>query len=66
MFFVFFDIGVIWLNADKRVVDTALAQSFRPYYAPSKPAQYFVECHPSALDHVNVGDQLSFEITSAD
>ena len=60
MFFVFFDIGVIWLDAEKRVVDTRLARSFRPYYAPKRAAQYFVECHPEALKFAREGDILEF------
>lgn len=58
MFFVFFPIAVIWLDAEKRVVDKALARPFRPYYAPRKPAQYYVEGHPSLLDKVQTGDVL--------
>jgi len=61
MFFVFFAIAVIWLDRDKRVVDKALAQPFRPYYAPSYPAMYYVEGHPSLLSSVSAGDQLDFE-----
>jgi uncharacterized membrane protein (UPF0127 family) len=61
MFFVFFPIAVIWLDRERRVVDTALARPFRPYYAPCGPAQYFVEAHPSLLDRVSTGDQLGFE-----
>ena len=61
MFFVFFAIAVIWLDREKRVVDTALARPFRPFYAPGGPAQYFVEGHPSILDRVSAGDRLDFE-----
>jgi uncharacterized membrane protein (UPF0127 family) len=60
MFFVFFPIAVVWLDRDRRVVDKVLARPFRPYYAPSRPAQYYVEGHPGLLDKVNVGDQLEF------
>ncbi|MBC7251289.1 MAG: DUF192 domain-containing protein [Anaerolineae bacterium] len=58
MFFVFFPIAVIWLDAEKRVVDKVLARPFRPYYAPREPAQYYVEGHPDLLDQVQVGDVL--------
>ncbi len=58
MWFVFFAIGVIWLDADWRVVDFKLARPFRPYYAPARPARYFIECLPSVLDRVRVGDRL--------
>ena len=60
MLFVFFPIGVIWLDTNKRVVDKKLAKPFRPYYAPSGPAQYFVECDPEVLDLARVGDQLGW------
>jgi uncharacterized membrane protein (UPF0127 family) len=63
MFFVFFPIAVIWLDADKRVVDQVLARPFRPYYAPQQPAQYYVEGHPALLEKVQVGDVL--EISSS-
>lgn len=60
MFFVFFPIAVVWLDRDRRVVDTALAQPFRPYYAPQGPALYYLEGNPSLLECVSVGDELEF------
>ncbi len=59
MLFVFFPIGVIWLDNEKRVVDKKVARPFRFYYAPRKPARYFIECHPTVLDQVQIGDQLA-------
>ena len=61
MFFVFFPIAVIWLDAEKKVVDKKLARPFRPYYAPRHPAQYFVEGHPNILDKVSIGDYLELQ-----
>lgn len=60
MLFVFFAIGVIWLDNEKRVVDKRVARPFGLYYAPQKPARYFVECHPKVLARVQIGDQLAF------
>ena len=60
MFFVFFPIAVVWLDQDKRVVDKALARPFRPYYAPCRPAQYFLEGHRCLLERVETGDPLEF------
>lgn len=60
MLFVFFPIAVLWLDGERRVVDRALARPFRPYYAPRRPAQYYVEGHPSLLERVRVGDRLEF------
>lgn len=61
MFFVPFAISVIWLDRERRVVDMALACPWRPYYAPKRPAQYFVEGAPELLDRVKVGDILVWE-----
>ena len=61
MFFVFFPIAVIWLDAERKVVDKVLARPFRPYYAPQRPAQYFIEGHPNILDKVQIGDRLELE-----
>jgi uncharacterized membrane protein (UPF0127 family) len=58
MLFVFFTIGVIWLDSDWRTVDLKLARPFRPYYAAARPARYFVECLPAVLDRVQIGDRL--------
>ena len=61
MFFVFFSISVIWLDAELKVVDAKLAKPWRPYYAPKAPAQYFIEADPALLDKVTIGDQLRFD-----
>jgi uncharacterized membrane protein (UPF0127 family) len=58
MLFVFFPVAVIWLDGERRVVDKTLARPFRPYYAPSVPARYFVEGDPAMLEQVHLGDQL--------
>jgi uncharacterized membrane protein (UPF0127 family) len=61
MFFMRFDIGVIWLNAAGTVVDKKLAKVWRPAYAPAAPARYFIEANPTILDRVQVGDHLRFD-----
>ncbi len=61
MLFVFFSIGVVWLASDGTVVDKVLAKPFRVYYAPQKPAQYFLEGPPAILAWVEVGDRLRIE-----
>ncbi len=60
MLFVFFPIGVVWLDGEGRVVDTRLARPFRPFYAPRTPARDVLEGPPSLLKHVAVGDRLRF------
>lgn len=61
MFFVFFDIGVVWIDAAGCVVDKVVARPFRPYYAPCGPAQYFLEGPPELVGWVSPGEQLRIE-----
>ena len=61
MFFMFFSIGVVWLDATGKVVDKCFAKPWRPAYAPRSPAQYFVEANPTILDKVQMGDMLRFD-----
>ena len=61
MFFMSFDVAVIWVDRDYRVVDTRLAKRWRPYYAPVRPALYFLETHPDRLADFHSGDQLSLQ-----
>jgi len=65
MFFMFFSIGVVWLDASGKVVDKCFAKPWRPAYAPKSPAQYFVEAKPTILDRVQVGDVLRFDEVAA-
>ncbi|MFP4322711.1 MAG: DUF192 domain-containing protein [Anaerolineales bacterium] len=61
MLFMLIPIGVVWLDADRRVVDAKLAKPWRLAYAPAKPAQYYIEAVPDILGRVSVGDVLEFE-----
>ncbi|MBN1260686.1 MAG: DUF192 domain-containing protein [Anaerolineae bacterium] len=61
MFFVFFPIGVIWLASDGTVVDTVIARPWRPYYAPCKPARYYLEGLPQIVETVVIGEKLVME-----
>jgi hypothetical protein len=61
MLFVFMDLAVIWINSEKVVVDTVLARTWRPAYAPRQPARYILEIHPDRLGEFKIGDQLEFQ-----
>ncbi|MBI1276957.1 MAG: DUF192 domain-containing protein [Anaerolineaceae bacterium] len=65
MFFMFFSIGVVWLDASGKVVDKCFAKPWRPAYAPKSPAQYFIEAKPGILDKVQLGDVLQFDEVAA-
>jgi uncharacterized membrane protein (UPF0127 family) len=61
MLFVFFDLGVLWVDDAGRVVDRVRARRWRLQYAPRAPARYVVEAHPDILSRVEVGDRIEFE-----
>lgn len=65
MFFMFFSIGVVWLDASGKVVDKCFAKPWRPAYAPKSPAQYFVEAKPAILAKIKIGDVLKFDEAAA-
>jgi uncharacterized membrane protein (UPF0127 family) len=58
MFFMRFDIAVIWLSEDQKVVDTAYAKRWHPSYMPKEKAKFFIEAHPSQLANFTIGDQV--------
>jgi uncharacterized membrane protein (UPF0127 family) len=60
MFFMNFDIAVIWLDSSKRVVDKTLAQKWHPYYAPKNSALYTLELHHTKFSDFNIDDQVQF------
>lgn len=60
MFFVPFDLTVLWVNSSMKVVDKALAKSWRPVYVSKKPAQYVVEIHPERWNDFEIGDEVQF------
>lgn len=60
MLFVFFPLGVIWVNDAGRVVDKVLAKPWRLSYAPQAAARYVIEGHPSILDNISIGDTITF------
>mgnify|MGYP003330339224 FL=1 len=63
---MFFDLAVIWLDEDRRVVDAQLAFAWRSLLQPAQAARYVIECAPHHLDDFHVGDQIVFEDPSLD
>jgi uncharacterized membrane protein (UPF0127 family) len=61
MLFVFFPLGVIWVNDKNEVVDTIVARPWRLSYAPRAPARYVIESRPDVVDMVRSGDHIQFE-----
>ena len=60
MLFVWFDLTVVWINSEMRVVDKILAKSWRPAYFPMKPAKFVLEIHPERWADYEIGDTVQF------
>jgi uncharacterized membrane protein (UPF0127 family) len=61
MFFVSFDLSVIWINSAMLVVDKVLAKSWRPAYFSKEPARYVLEVHPELWEDFQIGDRVEFK-----
>lgn len=61
MFFVPFDLAVIWINSDMTVVDKVIAKSWRPAYFPKAEARYTLEIHPDRWENYQIGDKVEFK-----
>ena len=60
MFFMRFDIAVIWINSQFQVVDVKIARKGHPFYLPAAPSRYTLEAHPDRFFDFRIGDILSF------
>jgi len=60
MLFVFFDLGVIWVNDAGQIVDTTVAKPWGLSFAPKAPARYVIEGHPEIIKRVAIGDTIIF------
>lgn len=58
---MFFDLTVVWLDNDLKVVDVRRAWRWRSFLFPRKPARYVIECGVSRYEDFHIGDQLAFE-----
>ena len=61
MFFMNFDIAVIWINESMQVVDKVLAKRWKPAYAPKAGAKYVLETHSKRLTDFEIGNKVQFE-----
>lgn len=58
MFFMNYDITVLWLDEDLVIIDKVLAKKWMPMYLPNQPAKYVVELHESRFGDYVVGQKL--------
>ena len=61
MLFVTFDLTVIWINSEMKVVDKIIAKSWRPAYFSKQPARYVLEIHPERWGDYEIGDTVQFK-----
>lgn len=61
MLFVSFDLCVVWINAEMKVVDKVLAKSWRPAYFSKFPAKFVLEIHPVRWNDFEIGDAVEFK-----
>jgi len=60
MLFVRFDLAVLWINSEMKVVDKILARPWRPAYFSKQPARFVLEIHPDHWEDFRVGDTVQF------
>jgi len=61
MLFVSFNLAIVWINSEMKVVDKVLAQSWRPAYFSKQPARYVLEIHPERWGDFEIGDRVQFK-----
>lgn len=61
MFFVQFNLTIVWISTDMIVVDKVIAKPWRPAYFSAAPACYILEIHPDRWDDYQIGDKVEFQ-----
>jgi uncharacterized membrane protein (UPF0127 family) len=58
MYFMKFDLAIIWTDATGRVVDKVNAHRWKTIAAPRENAKYILETHIERIEEYNCGDIL--------
>jgi uncharacterized membrane protein (UPF0127 family) len=61
MFFMNFNITVLWLTKDLTICDKALAKKWRPAYFPAQAAKFVVEISENEYSNYAIGDILDIK-----
>ena len=61
MFFMRFDIAVVWINSKFEVVDCKIAKKWKAAIFPKNAAQYVLETHKDNLYKFHIGDVVVFK-----
>lgn len=58
---MFFDLTIVWLDSQLKVVDVKPARAWRSYLFPREAARYVLECGASRLEEFRIGHQIEFK-----
>jgi len=58
MFFMNFDIAVIWMDRNFQVVDVRIAKKGHAYYTPIRAAKYTLETDVKNFTYFHASDQI--------
>jgi uncharacterized protein len=61
MFFMRFDICVVWINSQFEVVDMRDARRWQPFLFPQKPAKYVLELNDNMSDRITIGTRFHID-----
>jgi uncharacterized membrane protein (UPF0127 family) len=60
MFFMNYDLTIIWVNSSGTIVDRTIATRWKTIARPCSPAKYILEAHPDRFCDYRIGDSLEF------
>jgi uncharacterized membrane protein (UPF0127 family) len=58
---MFIDLGIVWINESRQVVDVRRAYKWRSFIVPRAPAKYVLETSPEAALGFGIGDEVAIE-----
>ena len=61
MLFVCFDLTIVWIDSNFKVVDKKFAKAWHLLYRPERPAVYVLELSSKRINDFCIGDQVNFE-----
>lgn len=59
---VFFPIDIVFLDAQKKVVDKATLHPWMLNYTPRQAAKYFIEMPHGKAEGIKIGDRLEWQV----
>jgi uncharacterized membrane protein (UPF0127 family) len=62
MFFMAFDIAIVWIDSSFRVVDKKVARRWHPAYSPCQPAKFVLETTTDQINNFEVNEHINIEI----